>query len=95
MAAFLWSFAGRTYSNHPVPFTDIGINDFYLEAARWLVEHRLWIDEDFQPPGDRSASFKPAGAVDRAWMAMLVWNLAATPGAFDTDVRLPPLMRSS
>jgi len=93
LAAFLWRFAGRTYSNHPVPFTDIGINDFYLEAARWLVEHRLWIGEDFRPPGDREL-FNPGGSVDRARMAVLLWNLAAAPAAFDTDVPLPPLMRS-
>ena len=93
LAAFLWRFAGRTYSNHAVPFTDIGINDFYLEAARWLVEHRLWIGADFQPPGDGPADFNPDDSVDRARMAMLVWNLAAAPGAFDLDVALPPLMR--
>ena len=94
LAAFLWRFAGRTYSNHPVPFTDIGINDFYLEAARWLVEHRLWIGEDFSSPGQGPANFKPGENVDRARMAVLVWNLAAAPGAFDVDVPLPPLMRS-
>ena len=94
LAAFLWRFAGRTYSNHPVPFTDIGINDFYLEAARWLVEHRLWVGEDYQPPGDGPENFQPGDNVDRARMAVLVWNLAETPGAFDTDVPLPPLMRS-
>ncbi|MXW98704.1 MAG: hypothetical protein F4118_05030 [Acidimicrobiaceae bacterium] len=94
LAAFMWRFAGRTYSNHPVPFTDIGINDFYLEAARWLVEHRLWIGADFQPPGDGPADFNPDDNVDRARMAVLLWNLAAAPAAFDTDVPLPPLMRS-
>ena len=94
LAAFLWRFAGRTYSDHPVPFTDIGINDFYLEAARWLVEHRLWIGADFQPPGDGPTDFKPDDHVDRAHMAVLLWNLAAAPAAFDTDVPLPPLMRS-
>ncbi len=94
LAAFLWRFAGRTYSNHPVPFTDVGINDFYLEAARWLVEHRLWIDADFQPPGDGPTNFNPGDEADRARMAMLLWNLAAAPAAFDVDVPLPPLMRS-
>ena len=95
LAAFLWRFAGRTYSNHNVPFTDIGINDYYLEATRcWLVEHRLWIGADLQPPGDGPASFNPRDDVTRAHMAMLVWNLAAAPGAFDIDVPLPPLMRS-
>ena len=94
VAAFLWSFAGRTYSNHPVPFTDIGINDFYLEAARWLVEHHLWIGEDFEPPGEGPAEFKPGDYVNRSRMAMLIWNLASTPGAFDIDVSLPALMRS-
>ena len=93
LSAFLWRFAGHTYSNHPVPFTDIGINDFYLESARWLVEHRLWVDRDFQPPGDREV-FNPNDDVTRARMAVLVWNLAAAPGAFDIDVTLPPLMRS-
>ena len=92
LSAFLWRFAGRTYSNHPVPFTDIGINDFYLESARWLVEHRLWVDEDFQPPGNR-ADFKRDANVTRARMAVFLWNLAAAPGAFDLDVPLPPLMR--
>ncbi len=95
LAAFLWRFAGRTYSNHPVPFTDIGINDFYLEAARWLVEHNLWIDERYRAPGDTRTEFKPHDQVNRARMAMLVWNLAAAPGAFDLDVPLPPLMRST
>ena len=94
LAAFLWRFAGRTYSDHPVPFTDIGVNDFYLEAARWLVEHRLWVGADFQPPGEGPTDFNPRDNVDRARMAMLLWNLAAAPGAFDTDVPLPPLMRS-
>lgn len=94
VAVFLWRFAGRAYSNHPVPFTDIGINDFYLEAARWLVEHRLWIGADFQPHGDGPTDFNPGDNVERARMAMLVWNLAATPGAFAIDVPLPPLMRS-
>ena len=93
LAAFLWRFAGRTYSNHPVPFTDIGINDFYLEAARWLVEHRLWVGEDFQALGGGPTDFNPGDNVDRARMAMLIWNLAAAPGAFDADVPLPPLMR--
>ena len=92
LSAFLWRFAGRTYSNHPVPFTDIGINDFYLESARWMVEHRLWVDEEFQPPGDREV-FNPNDNVTRARMAVLIWNLAAAPGAFDFDVPLPPLMR--
>ena len=94
LAAFMWRFAGRTYSNHPVPFTDIGINDFYLEASRWLVEHRLWIGADFQPPGDGPTEFNPDDSVDRAHMALLLWNLAAAPAAFDIDVPLPPLMRS-
>ena len=94
LAAFLWRFAGSPYSSHPVPFTDIGINDFYLEAARWMVQHRLWVDEDFRPPGDGPADFEPGAGVDRARMAVLVWNLAGAPGAFDLDVALPPLMRS-
>ena len=94
LAAFMWRFAGRTYSNHAVPFTDIGINDFYLEAARWLVEHRLWIGADFQPPGDSPTEFNPDDNVNRARMAVLLWNLAAAPAAFDLDVPLPPLMRS-
>ena len=94
LAAFMWRFAGRTYSNHSVPFTDIGINDFYLEAARWLVEHRLWIGADFQPPGDGPTEFNPDDNVNRARMAVLLWNLAAAPAAFDLDVPLPPLMRS-
>ena len=94
VAAFLWRFAGRTYSNHPVPFRDIGINAYYLEATRWLMEHRLWVDGDFEPPDDDPTNFKPDDNVSRARMAMLVWNLAAAPGAFDSDVPLPPLMRS-
>ena len=94
LATFLWRFAGRTYSNHSVPFTDIGINDFYLEAVRWLVEHDLWVGADFQPPGDGPTHFNPRDDVTRAHMAVLVWNLAAAPAAFDIDVPLPPLMRS-
>ena len=94
LAAFLWRFAGRTYSNHPVPFRDVGINAYYLEAARWMVEHRLWVDEDFEPADDDPTNFKPSQNVNRARMAVFVWRLAAAPGAFDTDVPLPPLMRS-
>ena len=93
VATFLWNLAGRTYSNHPVPFSDIGINAYYLEAARWMVEHRLWVDEFFFPPGD-PANFNPYDNVDRARTAVFIWRLAETPGAFDTDVDLPPLMRS-
>ena len=90
---FLWKFAGRTYSNYPVPFTDIGINAYYLEATRWMVEHRLWVDEFFNPPR-HPASFKPYDTVNRARTAMFIWLLAEAAGAFDTDVDLPPLMRS-
>ena len=90
---FLWKFAGRTYSNYPVPFTDIGINTYYLEATRWMVEHRLWVDEFFNPPR-HPASFKPYDTVNRARTAMFIWLLAEAAGAFDTDVDLPPLMRS-
>ena len=90
---FLWNFAGRTYSNYPVPFTDIGINAYFLEATRWMVEHRLWVDEFFNPPQERT-SFNPYDAVNRARTAMFIWRLAAAAGAFDTDVDLPPLMRS-
>lgn len=93
VATFLWNFAGRTYSNHLVPFTDIGINAYYLEAARWMLEHRLWVDEDFNPPED-STNFNPYDTVNRARIAMFFWQLAATAGAFDSDVDLPPLMRS-
>lgn len=93
LAAFLWRFAGRTYSNHPIPFTDIGINDYYLEAARWMVEHQLWIDEEFETADSRSRDFNPADSVTRGRMAVLVWRLAGAPGAFDNDVPLPPLMR--
>ena len=94
LAAFLWRFAGRQYSSHPVPFSDVGVNDFYLEAARWMIEHRLWIDEAFQPADDGDA-FKPRDSVTRARMAVFVWKLAGAPGAFDTDATLPPLMRDS
>ena len=76
-----------------MPFTDIGINDFYLEAVRWVVEHHLWIGEDYEPPGDGPTDFNPRDDVKRARMAVLVWNLAAAPGAIDIDVPLPPLMR--
>ena len=93
VASFLWNMAGRTYSNHPVPFTDIGINARYLEAARWTVEHGLWVDEDFDPAAPDPASFNPAGYVTRARLAVFLWRLAAAPGAFDADVDLPPLMR--
>ena len=94
LAAFLWRFAGRPYSNHPIPFRDIGINDFYLEAARWMIEHQLWVDEDFEPAAIRQADFNPPDFVTRGRMAVFVWTLAASPGAFDADVTLPPLMRS-
>ena len=94
LAAFLWSFAGRTYSNHEIPFRDIGINDYYLEAARWMVEHRIWVDEDFDLPSDAPIDFDPAHRVNRARMAVFMWRLAAAPGAFDIDVDFPPLMRS-
>ena len=94
LAAFLWRFAGGTYSNHPIPFRDVGVNDYYLEAARWMVEHRLWVDEDFEPPDDDPTDFDPSDPVNRGRMAVFVWRLAAAPGAFDTDVALPPLMRS-
>ena len=94
LAAFLWRYAGRTYSNHPIPFRDIGINAYYLEAARWMVEHRLWVDEDFEPPDDDPTDFDPSEPVSRGRMAVFVWQLAAAPGAFDADVALPPLLRS-
>ncbi len=94
LAAFLWRYAGRTYSNHPIPFRDIGINAYYLEAARWMVEHRLWVDEDFEPPDDDPTDFDPFEPVSRGRMAVFVWQLAAAPGAFDADVALPPLLRS-
>ena len=92
-AAFLWRFAGRTYSTYPVPFTDIGINAYYLEAARWMVEHRLWVDENFERPGDTS-DFRPYDSLSRGRMAIFMWRLADAPGAFDSDVTLPPFMRS-
>ena len=76
-----------------MPFTDVGINAYYLEAARWMVEHRLWVDEFFNPPQD-PAEFKPYDTVNRARAAMFIWRLAEAAGAFDTDVDLPPLMRS-
>ena len=93
LAAFLWRFAGRTYSDHPIPFRDIGINDYYLEAARWMVEHQIWVDEAFEPSDGRPTDFKPPDPVTRGRMAVFVWNLAGSPGAFDSDATLPPLMR--
>ena len=93
VATFLWRFAGRTYSTHPVPFTDVGINAYYLEATRWMVEHRVWVDESFNSPQD-PAEFNPYNTVSRARTAMFIWLLADAAGAFDTDVDLPPLMRS-
>ena len=95
LALFLWRFAGRPYSNHAVPFTDIGINDSYLEAARWMIEHKLWVDEDFELPASSGEEFKPRDPVTRGRMAMFLWKLAGSPGAFDRDVTLPPLMRDS
>ena len=94
VAAFMWRFAGRTYSDHGIPFRDIGINAYYLEAARWMVEHRLWVDEDFELADDDPADFSPHLPVTRGRMAVFVWRLAAAPGAFDVRVSLPPLMRS-
>ena len=93
IAAFLWRFAGRTYSNFPVPFRDIGINAYYLEATRWMVEHHLWVDEDFAPSDGSPSDFLPDSQVTRGRMAALLWRLAAAPGAFDAGVDLPPLMR--
>ena len=93
LAAFLWRFAGRPYSSHPVPFTDIGINDYYLEAARWMTEHQLWVGDDFEPADSDGEDFKPRDRVSRGRMAVLVWRLAGAAGAFDSDVTLPALMR--
>ena len=94
MAVFLWSYAGKKYSNHPIPFGDIGVNDYYLEAARWMIEHRLWVDDNFEPSDGSPADFEPNEPVSRARMAMYLWQLAATPGAFDADAALPPLIRT-
>ena len=93
IAAFLWRFAGRKYSNHAVPFRDIGINDYYLEAARWMIEHQLWVDESFEASDGGEADFRPDEHVSRARMAAFLWRLAAARGAFDADIELPPLMR--
>lgn len=93
LTAFLWRFAGRTYSNHDVPFRDIDINAYYLEAARWMVEHRIWVDADYDTPGNDPTDFQPGDPVSRARMAVFVWRLAGAPAAFDTRVALPPLMR--
>ncbi|MCY4175181.1 MAG: S-layer homology domain-containing protein [Acidimicrobiaceae bacterium] len=95
LAAFLWRFAGRSYSNHAIPYTDIHVNAFYLEAARWLTEHRLWVTPDYRPPPAENAVFMPDEQVDRGRAALLIWNLASAPDAFDADVPLPPLMRDS
>ena len=94
LATFLWRFAGRTYSNYPVPFSDIGINDFYLEAARWMTEHLIWVDEAYQFPVGNQALFLPNDEVSRARMATLLWNLAVAYDAFAAGVPPPPLMRT-
>ena len=93
LAAFLWRFAGRTYSNHPIPFRDIGINAYYLEAARWTVENRIWVGEDYKLSDGSPVDFHPYEPVNRGRTAEFVWRLAASRGAFDPDVTLPPLMR--
>ena len=59
-----------------------------------MVENRIWVDEDFEPPDDDPADFDPSEPVSRGRMAVFVWQLAAAPGAFDADVALPPLLRS-
>ncbi len=95
IATFLWRFAGRTYSNQAVPYIDIHINAFYLEAVRWLTENRLWVNSQYMPPANSGAEFAPDEQINRARAALLLWNLAAAPNAFQFDVVLPPLMRNS
>ena len=90
---FLWRFAGRKYSNHPVPFRDIGINDYYLEATRWMIEHELWVDDGFELSDGTVTDFQPGAAVTRARTGVLLWRLADARGAFDSDVTPPDLMR--
>ncbi len=95
LATFLWRFAGRTYSNHAVPYIDIHINAFYLEPVRWLTEHRLWVSSDYQPPPSAGAEFAPDERINRGRLALLLWNMAAEPDAFDVDAPLPAFMRDS
>ena len=93
LAAFAWRFAGRTYSNHAIPFDDIGINAHYLEAARWMVEHDLWVDEDHRSASSITNRFAPFEPLSRSRMAEIMWRLADAPDAFHRNVSLPPLMR--
>lgn len=93
LTEFLWRFAGRKYSNHPVPFRDIGINDYYLEATRWSIEHDLWADDSFELSDGTVTDFQPRAAVTRARAGLHLWRLADTRSAFDSDVTPPPLMR--
>lgn len=92
-AVFLWRFAGSKYSNQAVPFRDVGINDFYLEASRWIIEHALWVNERFELSDGTTTRFRPGAAVTRARTAVVLWRLAGTPSAFDSDAAPPPLMR--
>ena len=94
IAAFLWRFAGRKYSDQAVPFRDIGINDYYLEAVRWMIEHQLWVDKSFEASDGSEADFLPADHVTRGRMGAFLWRLAAARGAFDADAELPPPMRN-
>ncbi len=93
VAAFLWRFAGKKYSNHPIPFSDVGVNDYFLEAARWMVEHDLWLDGSFKASDGSEADFGRSEPVTRGRVASYLWRLAGTPGAFGGGVPLPPLMR--
>ena len=92
LAVFLWGFAGKKYSNRPIPFVDIGVNDYFLEASRWMVEHQLWLDEDFEPSDGGPVEFGRNRTSSRARVAAYLWRLAASPGAF-ADGILPPLIR--
>lgn len=95
MATFLWRFAGRKYSNQAIPFRDIGVNDYFLEPSRWMIEWDIWVDEDFILSDGTSTSFNPDESVSRARAATYLWRLAGMPEAFDTDAVLPPVMRTS
>ena len=99
LAAFLWRFAGELESDHLIPFQDVGVNASYLEAARWMVEHRIWVDEEFEPLDDPkdfnppNKDFNPPDPVTRGRISVFVWKLAGSPGAFAANAELPPLMR--
>ncbi len=93
IAAFLWRYAGRTTSQHYIPFFDIYSEDYFLPAVRWMLEWDIWVDEDFVRAWHGTIVFKPHEPISRSRMAVFLWQLAAAPGALSPDVALSPLAR--